>query len=194
LSVFIGQVYARDRNPKSKTGSLWAVEVVVYDVDDMEPIVTGVVSNGIWALISAVTRRLLRWQIKITHPRAGKMLQRAEPQGKGFTDPVRGTLGRLPKGHRIWLLTQDGRTENVWPQGAVEVQYDPVNKTWEGQIHWGDGANLRIIAVVAPPTSQDYFRYFQRLGDMRGWKYEPLRHVPTECVNFHDVQARVPKP
>ena len=73
------------------------------------------------------------------------------------------------------------------------VQYDPNTKGWEGSINWNSGANLRIIAVVAPPTSQDYFRYFQKLGRMREWKYEPLPRVPTECVNFHAVQARIRK-
>jgi hypothetical protein len=107
----------------------------VYDVDGMDPITTGIVSNGLWAGISAATRRLLRWQIKITHPRTGEMLQGAEPQGKGFSYPVRGTLTHLPKGHEIWLLTQDGGTGHTFPQGAVQVQYDPVNKTWEGLIN-----------------------------------------------------------
>ena len=170
------------------------VGAVVYDVDDMDPITTGVVSNGIWAGISAGARRLLRWQIKITYPRTGETLQGAEPQGKGFTYPVRGTLKHLPKGQEIWLLTQEGGTGNVWPQGAVQVEYDSANKTWEGRINWHGAPNLRIIAVVAPHTSQDFFRYFQKLGGMREWKFEPLRRVPPECVNFHAVQARVPKP
>jgi hypothetical protein len=167
--------------------------MIVYDVDDMDPITTGIVSNGIWAGISAVARRLLRWQIKITHPRTGEMLQGGEPQGKVSTYPVRGTLRHLPKGHEIWLLTQNGGTENIWPQGAVQVQYDRVNKTWEGRIKaWPP--NLRIIAVVAPHTSQDFFRYYQKLGRLREWKFEPRRRVPPECVNSDTVQARVPKP
>jgi hypothetical protein len=34
---------------------------IVYDVGDMDPITTGVVSNGIWAGLSPAARRLLRW-------------------------------------------------------------------------------------------------------------------------------------
>lgn len=159
----------------------------------MDAITSGVVSNGIWAAISAGARRLLRWQIKINYPRTGEVLQGAEPQGRGFTYPIRGTLRHLPKGREIWLLTQNESTGNVWPQGSTPVQYNPDTKSWEGRIHWGDGINLRIIAVVAPPTSQDYFRYFQKLGTMREWKYEPLLRVPPECRNSDAVQARVSK-
>jgi hypothetical protein len=159
----------------------------------MDPITTGIVSNGLWAGISAATRRLLRWQIRITHPRPGEMLQGAEPQGKGFSYPVRGTLRHLPKGHEIWLLTQDGRTGNISPQGSVQVQYDPVNKTWEGRINWYGGPNLKIIAVVAPHTSQDFFRYYWKLGRLRKGDFEPLIRVPAECANSAEVQPHVPK-
>ena len=159
----------------------------------MDPITTGIVSNGLWAGISTATRRLLRWQIKITHPRTGEMLQGAEPQGKVSTYPVRGTLRHLPKGHEIWLLTKDGGTGHIFPQGAVQVQYDPVNKTWEGRINWRGDPNLRIIAVVAPHTSQDFFCYYQKLGRLRNWTFEPLIRVPAECANSAEVQPRVLK-
>jgi hypothetical protein len=72
---------------------------------------------------------------KIIHPRTGETLQGAAPQGKGFTYPLRGKRRHLPEGHEIWLLTQNGRTAKVGPLGAVQVQYDPVNQTWEGQIN-----------------------------------------------------------
>jgi hypothetical protein len=166
---------------------------IIYDVDDMDGITQGVIGNGIWAVVAAAARRLFRRQIKITYPRSGEALQGREPQGQGFTYPVRGTLGHRRTGHEIWLLTQDEMTGNVWPQGATPVQYDPHTRAWEGRVHWNAGANLKIIAVVAPPTSQDYFRYFQKLGTMRHWQYEPLPRVPPECVNFDAVQARVLK-
>jgi hypothetical protein len=159
----------------------------------MDAITTGVVGNGVWAGISAGARRLLRWQIEIIYPRTGEILQGLEPQGTGASYPVRGILRNLPKGHEIWLLTQDELTGNVWPQGAAPVQHDRNTKSWVGSISWRGGSNLRIIAVVAPPTSQDYFRYFQKLGAMREWKYEPLPRVPTECANFDAVQCRVSK-
>jgi hypothetical protein len=54
--------------------------------------------------------------------------------------------------------------------------------------------SVSVPLCVAPPTSQDYFRYFQKLGGMRECGYEPLRRVPPECVNFDAVQARVPEP
>jgi hypothetical protein len=49
-----------------------------------------------------------------------------------------------------------------------------------------------MIAVVAPPSTQDYFRYFQRLGELRCYQFEPLPRVPPECINSCSVQAEIP--
>ena len=159
----------------------------------MDAITTGVVSNGIWAGLSSGVRRLLRWQIKISSPCTWQMLEGPEPLGKGFTYAVHGTLGHLAKGHEIWLLLQDEVTGMVSPQGFAAVRYDRSNKTWTGRVNGSGRTSARIYAVVAPPTSQDYFRYFQKLGGLRDYRYEPLPRVPSECTNFDCVQARFPK-
>ena len=133
-------------------------------------------------------------RIKITHPRPQEILTDPEPLGSGFAYPVRGTLRRLPKGHQIWLLNQDDSKGFVWPQGFFAVEYNPIDRTWFGKISGSGNPNVRIVAVVAPPTSQDFFKYFQKLGPMRGYQFEPLPRIPPECVNQDSVQARIPKP
>jgi hypothetical protein len=153
-----------------------------------------VLIKGFWAGLGVAWNARFS-PIKITYPRPQEPLTEPEPLGpKSVSYPVRGTLKRLPKGHEIWLLPQDESTGYVWPQGFVAVQYDPTTKNWEGRINSRGPANVKIIAVVAPPTSQQYFRYFQKLGGLRDWTFEPLPNVPPDCVNFDVVQARIPKP
>jgi hypothetical protein len=160
----------------------------------MSGFIEGLIGRGVWAALGAAWNAGFS-PIEITYPRTSETLTDPQPLGpKSVSYPVRGTLKRLPKGHEIWLLTQDESTGYVWPQGFVAAQYDPDTKNWEGRVNSRGIANVKIIAVVAPPTSQQYFRYFQRLGAVRDWTFEPLPHVPPECVNVDTVQARIPKP
>ena len=52
-----------------------------------------------------------------------------------------------------------------------------------------------IVAVVAPPTSQDYFTYFQELMSERikELPLRPLTRIPAEIKNFAQVQALAPQ-
>lgn len=52
------------------------------------------------------------------------------------------------------------------------------------------GPNVTIIAVVAPPTSQEFFQYYEKVGSKTA--YEPLERIPAECWNIHEVQAKKP--
>jgi len=101
-------------------------------------------------------------------------------------------LKHLPANHEIWLLTQDERTGFVWPQGFFPVQFDPQRRTWMGKINGSGKKQVKIVAVVAPPTSQDFFRYFQDVGNKRNYVYDPLKRVPAECRNRAYVQAFLP--
>jgi hypothetical protein len=130
-------------------------------------------------------------QIKITHPRPLETLTEPESLGKGRSFAVRGTLKRLPKDHEIWLLTQNEATGQLWPQAFFAVKYDHQQKTWVGKITAEGWKSVKIVAVVAPPSSQDFFRYFQHVGGLRE-KYEPLKRVPPECRNLASVQAFMP--
>ncbi|WP_353064459.1 hypothetical protein RBB77_01690 [Tunturibacter psychrotolerans] len=159
----------------------------------MDPITQGVAGNAIWNALAAVVRAVRPHKIKIISPRPQEMLGGREPLGGGFSYAIRGTLKKLPKGHEIWVLTRDDSTGYVWPQGFSPVQYDPVEGTWTGRVNGSGKAEVRIIAVVAPPTSQDYFRYFQELGRLRDYNFKPLPCVPAECLNLDSVQAKIPK-
>jgi hypothetical protein len=159
----------------------------------MDPITQGVAGNAVWAAITAVGRAIVPHKIKIISPRSQELLGGREPLGSGFSYEIRGTLKKLPKGHEIWIVTRDDSTGYVWPQGFSTVQYDPVQGTWTGRVNGSGKAEVRIIAVVAPPTSQDFFRYFQELGRLREYQFKPLPRVPPECVNMDSVQAKIPK-
>ena len=158
----------------------------------MTGLIEGVAGNAIWSAISATARRLVGRQIVITGPRPQETLSGGEPLGGGLCFPVRGTLKGLANNQEIWLLTQDETTGLVWPQGFFPVQFDPERGTWMGKIDGSGRKQVKIVAVVAPPTSQDLFRYFQALGPKRNYQFEPLQRVPVECTNRDSVQAFLP--
>jgi len=119
------------------------------------------------------------------------VLTEPAPLGGGLSYVVRGQLKSLRKEDAIWLLTQDERSGEVWPQGFYPVLFSEKTGEWHGRINASGRSPLRILAVVAPPTSQMLFRYFQQRGDETG-NYVPLKGVPPECRNTHSVQARLP--
>ena len=128
-------------------------------------------------------------RIQIIVPRPGEVLTDPVPFGKDFSYMVRGRLKSVPHGHVIWLLTQDERSGKVWPQNFYPVQFN--EGEWHGRIHAGAVTPLRIFAVVAPPTSQMLFRYFQERGQETN-TYAALLGVPPECHNRHSVQTKLP--
>ncbi len=159
----------------------------------MDPITQGVASNAIWSAITAAWQNS-RNPIRITYPRPQETLAEPEPLGQGTVSyPVRGILKRIPKGHEIWVLTQQDRTGHLWPQGFFPVQHNDTEGTWFGRVNGSGGPLIRIVAVVAPPTSHDYFRFFQDVGRLRNNVFEPLKRLPPEIRNFHSVQATLPK-
>jgi hypothetical protein len=132
-------------------------------------------------------------KIQITFPRPGEILSDPQPLGDGRSYPVRGRLRSLPKGHEIWLLTANERSNEFWPQGfkAGAVIFDERTGEWHGRIAGSRESALRIFAAVAPPTSQDLFRYYQSRGDATT-QYVPLDRIPPECANVCSVQAKLP--
>lgn len=158
----------------------------------MNGLIEGIAGNAIWSGFNAGMRKMFGGEIEITSPRPLETLSGAEPLGPGVCFPVRGKLKWLPKGHEIWLFKEDEITGLVWPQGFFRVQYNHRDQTWIGKISGGGRREVRIIAAVAPPTSQDFFRYFQAVGDIRNFQFEPLKRVPPECRNRASVQAYIP--
>lgn len=155
-------------------------------------IAESVAAAALVALIVAGYKMWFGQQIEITHPQPTETLTDSRPLGASRAWPVRGTLKRLPKHHEIWLLHQDEKTGSIYPQGFSIIKYDHRNGTWAGEISVGPPGSLRIIAVVAPPTSQDFFRYYQEVGQQRAYTFTPLKRIPPECRNHNAVQAVVP--
>src|ERR1700746_2474336 len=105
-------------------------------------------------------RWLLNSQIKITSPSDGGVLEDDPKRLGGVTTyRVEGDLQYLPKDHQIWLLRQNEITSKIWPQGFFRVIFDPTSRRWQGRVNGERPSPFRLIAVVAPPTSHDYFTY-----------------------------------
>jgi hypothetical protein len=148
-----------------------------------------------WAWGTALIQWLLSGRIRITVPQQRERpetLQDPRPHGRGnqFSFAVEGTLRRLPRNHVIWLLTKNEGSTQVWPQGFENPSYNPVNKRWSGRIATTLGSRVTIVAVVASPTSHDYFTYYQRHGFKTGWA--ALDRIPPDCTNQDSVQAVAP--
>jgi hypothetical protein len=76
-----------------------------------------------------------------------------------------------------------------WPQTGDPVQFNQTTGEWHGRISEKRPKKrfVKIIAVVAPPTSQQLFRYYGRVGEKTSW--EPLDEIPPECTNQTYVQG-----
>jgi len=130
-----------------------------------------------------------RRAIKITTPLPRAVLMNPQSDGRVSYFAVQGSLKKLPQGHHIWLLVRPEQSDRVWPQGFFDVEFDPAIGQWTGRIHAEGASRFSIIAVVAPPTSCQFFRYYQRVGDKHDYQFEPLSQLPPECVNKDEVQV-----
>jgi hypothetical protein len=142
-----------------------------------------VACRGLW-------RRASGAQIRITSPAINGTLENGRQLGGGWFYEVRGTLRRLPKGHRIWLVTQNENKFEFFPQGAHPVKYNPATREWTGLVT-RNRPNPIIHALVAPPTANEFFCYYQDVGPKLEFKF-PLHHIPTVCVNRASVAAQYP--
>jgi hypothetical protein len=136
-------------------------------------------------------------QIRITSPLAGGLLggKEREPCHEGFTYVVRGTLKHLPTNHCIWLLNVYALSDEVWPQ-IFGVKYFPQQGEWEGRIYLPKyQESVIIVAVVAPPTSQELFSFYaQSLSERKdNLPIRPLTRIPAEITNFARIHARAPQ-
>jgi hypothetical protein len=123
-------------------------------------------------------------KIQITVPINSGVLDDRQRDGEGFTYRVCGTLKHLPQGQVIWLLNGDGR--QFWPHSTAD--YDVGSGEWRGRTFlWPKQSGAFINAVVAPPTSQQFFRYYQQYGQGK-----PLSCIPAECENQTRVWAHAP--
>lgn len=111
--------------------------------------------RAIWSGVAASIQSIRGHAITITSPGPQETLSGAEISGVNKYFPIRGALKVLPKELEIWLLVQDESTGLVWPQGFFPVQFNHQLGTWMGQINGSGRKQVRIYAMVAPPTSQE---------------------------------------
>jgi hypothetical protein len=71
------------------------------------------------------------------------------------------------------------------------MQWDRQTGDWSGRVSGNPGERVKIVAVVAPPTSIDFFRYYQNICNS-GREYDPLTRLPLECTNKDWVQTLFP--
>ena len=154
-------------------------------------IIESIIAAVIIAIVVGVYRCVVGQRIKIISPQQNGFLATAETRFGVVAHPVHGTLKHLPKGHKIWLLVIDEKTGKTWPQGFASVEFSKEQGTWSGYINVWGWQNVTVAAVVAPPTSQEYFNYFQRVGSKTN--HEPILGIPAECKHRDLVQVKVPK-
>lgn len=149
----------------------------------------GFLVRALWEGGKAGMHRLLGNGIKIVIPGSDGLLSQPEDFYGGKAYIVRGTLKRLPKDHRIWLLTEEYAGAPIRPHGFFPVIYNETDRTWWGKVNSMGKQRFRLIAVVAPPTSDDFFTYYQKVG--MSTRFEPLKRIPPECRNMAFVQVTI---
>jgi hypothetical protein len=152
-------------------------------------------------------------RISIISPLNGGLLDEGRrPHGGGCSYLIRIRLTHLPEGHKIWVLNEDEVSGKVWPQSQAVRSLRP--SEWEGETFvWPKQTKITIVAVVAPPTSHEYFQYYHKFREhadrinravtqaidnkaasieLRSEDREvlPLVRLPPECTNIARVQAR----
>jgi hypothetical protein len=154
------------------------------------PVLTeGVASHAVWHFLTAAWRRARGNTIHITSPRPQETLTNPKSLYNGgiLAYEVHGRLKRRPPEHTIWLLTQYEGDYRVWPHGFDPVKYNKDTGEWHGWINGKKRLRAKIIAVVAPPSSHDFFSYYQAHGNKTNWTGLP--RLPPECKNKAEVDV-----
>jgi hypothetical protein len=168
----------------------WGTLIVGVLVGLVPSVFTEIAGHSIYDRMNyAIKKR--RNRIEITSPRPDEALKNPVSQRPGPCYRVVGRLGFLPEDHQIWLLVQHSKMNKVWPQGFSSPSYRKETGEWEGFIRSPDSKEeIRIVAVVAPPTSQMMFSYYQMHGNETNWA--PFEAIPEECRNIAVVRAMLP--
>jgi hypothetical protein len=150
-------------------------------------ILEAVLGHASWDSITAGWRRVVGHKIKITSPLTGQTLRNPERTADNLVVyTVRGTLKHLPTDHRIWLVTQEEVSGQIRPHGFRLPRHNKDRGEWEGWIN-STHRRAKIIAVVAPPTLDDFFNYWQMHGKETQWA--PIPRLPAECRNKDEVSV-----
>lgn len=158
----------------------------------LERMFMDMVPKALEGTVLAFLQNITGQKIEITSPRPSEALRYPENFGSNLiVCEVRGKLKKLPNGHRVWLLIQDPIYDKAWPQGFQPVIYDPKSCEWSGKVMGSPGTKTRVVAVVAPPTSCEFFQYYEQVGAQHN-NYAPLQRIPSECYNQASVQTQFP--
>ena len=168
----------------------WGTLIVGVAVGLIPTVFAEIAGHSIYDRLKyAIKKR--RNRIEITSPRSGDVLKHPVIHQPGPCYRVVGRLGLLPEGYQIWLLVQPSTTNRFWPQGFLSTSYRKETGEWEGFIFSpGSKEEINIIAVVAPPTSQMMFSYYQMYGKETNWA--PFEAIPEECQNTAVVRTILP--
>ncbi len=152
----------------------------------------GLATNAAWDGVKTFGRFFTGRQIQITSPGPKETLSHPEVSGLILAYSVHGRFKHLPKGHEIWLLVENEKSKLFWPQGFNSVIPNFQQQTWSGKVtpNIARSKEVKIVAVVAPPTSQLLFRYYEKNGSKTDW--DPLPSIPDECKSMASVQVIVP--
>lgn len=91
----------------------------------------------------------------------------------------------LPRNHEIWLITQpvnsNGELE-FFPQcDRAPANLNLQTGLWEAQTYIRKNSTCDVFAVVTPPTSQEFFRYYCKVGRNSNNDFIHLEKIPSEC-------------
>jgi hypothetical protein len=128
--------------------------------------------------ISAVARRLLRWQIKITYPRTCETLQRGESEGRGFTYPVRGTLNRLPKMNEIGFSHRTNRRKTFGRRVPYRCSTIQIQRAGKARLTGLVARTSESSLVAHPPLRRTISATFKSWEACANGGMSP-------CVAFH---------
>jgi len=158
----------------------------------------GAEANNVWErtfeslwgeLADVINSLIIQDKIQITSLVSGGVLENPRPYAGGFRYEVRGTLKLLPKDHEIWLLNSGQASDQAqqWPQRSAK--HSSTSGKWEGLIYLPRTlAETFINAVVASPTAQQLFQYY----NLYGGGEKPLTRIPVDCENKAQVWAHAP--
>jgi hypothetical protein len=136
-------------------------------------------------------------KITITSPR--DVLEGGQPRNGATIYSVEGTLTYLPSDHKIWVLNESDN-EQLYPQD--EVRWYPEQHKWRGSTFvWNNQPDIKIVAVAAPPTSSDLFKYYRTVLKDLGQAHKSLNdfrqreELPVQMPKFpHEVAIpRLPR-
>ncbi len=139
-------------------------------------------ARAFWNRSKAITPAEPAVQISIISPLNDGVLENGKDTAQAAHRYLaRAKVSNLPHGHKVWFVHEKPRTGEIWPQ---EPAISKTPDEWEAWTFvWDHHNEVTIVAVVAPPTSNDYFEYYHTVRKPLGAQGPiPLPRIPPECT------------